>query len=238
MPGLLRPLACRPGLRAVSCPDVSPAAFVRAHTRLTPVPSVPEISLHLAEEPFGLWERTEHEQHGQNLPPPFWAFAWAGGQALARYLLDHADLVAGRNVLDVGSGSGLVAIAAAKAGATLVSATEVDRFAAAAIAINAQANGSRVAVSLADVLDGDGDDADVVVAGDVCYEKTMARRILEFLDRAVRAAATCWSVILAAPHPPQTRLEPVAAYDVLVPRVLEDADVKRASVWRLARPTR
>ncbi len=103
------------------------------------MPFVPEISLHLAEEPFGIWEQTELEQRGQNLPPPFWAFAWAGGQALARYLLDHADLVAGRNVLDVASGSGLVAIAAAKAGAALVSATEVDRFATAAIAINAQA---------------------------------------------------------------------------------------------------
>ena len=227
-----------PGLRAVSCTAVSPAAFVRAHTRLTPVPSVPEISLHLAEEPFGLWEQTEHEQHGQSLPPPFWAFAWAGGQALARYLLDHADLVAGRNVLDVASGSGLVAIAAAKAGATLVSATEIDRFAAAAIAINAQANGSKVAVSLADVLDGDGDDADVVVAGDVCYEKTMARRILEFLDRA---AAGGRDVLVGDPgraYLPRTRLEPVAAYDVLVSRVLEDADVKRATVWRLARPSR
>ncbi len=227
-----------PGLRAVSCTAVSPAAFVRAHTRLTPVPSVPEISLHLAEEPFGLWEQTEHDQHGQNLPPPFWAFAWAGGQALARYLLDHADLVAGRNVLDVASGSGLVAIAAAKAGATLVSATEVDRFAAAAIGINAQANGSSVAVSLADVLDGDGDDADVVVAGDVWYEKTMARRILEFLDRAATGGR---DVLVGDPgraYLPRTRLEPVAAYDVLVSRVLEDADVKRATVWRLVRPSR
>ena len=227
-----------PGLRAVSCTAVSPAAFVRAHTRLTPVPSVPEISLHLAEEPFGLWEQTEHDQHGQNLPPPFWAFAWAGGQALARYLLDHADLVAGRTVLDVASGSGLVAIAAAKAGATLVSATEVDRFAAAAIGINAQANGSSVAVSLADVLDGDGDDADVVVAGDVWYEKTMARRILEFLDRAATGGR---DVLVGDPgraYLPRTRLEPVAAYDVLVSRVLEDADVKRATVWRLVRPSR
>ena len=200
------------------------------------MPFVPEISLHLAEEPFGLWEQTEHEQNGQNLPPPFWAFAWAGGQALARYLLDHADLVAGRNVLDVASGSGLVAIAAAKAGAAIVSATEVDRFAAAAISINAQANGSSVAVFLADVLDGDGDDAEVVVAGDFCYEKTMARRILEFLDRA---SAGGRDVLVGDPgraYLPQTRLEPVAGYDVLVSRVLEDADVKRATVWRLVRP--
>ena len=131
-----------------------------------------------------------------------------------------------------------MAIAAAKAGATLVSATEVDRFAAAAIGINAQANGSSVAVSLADVLDGDGDDADVVVAGDVWYEKTMARRILEFLDRAATGGR---DVLVGDPgraYLPRTRLEPVAAYDVLVSRVLEDADVKRATVWRLVRPSR
>jgi predicted nicotinamide N-methyase len=217
---------------------VSPAAFVRAHTRLTPVPLVPEISLHLAEEPFGIWAQTEHEQDAQNLPPPFWAFAWAGGQALARYLLDHADLVAGRNVLDVASGSGLVAIAAAKAGAALVWATDVDRFAAAAIALNAQANGSKVSVSLADVLNGDGDDADMVMAGDVCYEKTMARRMLEFLDRA---SAGGRAVLVGDPgraYLPRSRLEAVAGYDVLVSQVLEDADVKRATVWRLIRPSR
>jgi predicted nicotinamide N-methyase len=202
------------------------------------VPLVPEISLHLAEEPFGIWAQTEHEQDAQNLPPPFWAFAWAGGQALARYLLDHADLVAGRNVLDVASGSGLVAIAAAKAGAALVWATEVDRFAAAAIAVNAQANGSTVSVSLADVLNGDGDDADVVVAGDVCYEKTMTRRILEFLDRA---SAGGRDVLVGDPgraYLPRSRLAAVAGYDVLVSQVLEDADVKRATVWRLIRPDR
>jgi predicted nicotinamide N-methyase len=213
---------------------VSPAAFIRAHTRLCPVPSVPEISLHLAEEPFGIWELTEHEQGGQCLPPPFWAFAWAGGQALARYLLDHAELVAGRSVLDVASGSGLVAIAAATAGATQVTATEVDRFAAAAIALNAQANGAGVAVCLADVLDGDGGDAEVVLAGDVCYEAVLARRILEFLDRA---CASGRRVLVGDPgraYLPRARLEPVARYDVLVSRALEDADVKPATVWRLA----
>ena len=216
---------------------MNPAAFVRAHTRLCPVPSVPEISLYLGEDPYGIWEQTEHEQGDQGLPPPFWAFAWAGGQALARYLLDHAGLVAGRNVLDVASGSGLVAIAAAKAGATPVAATEVDRFAAAAIALNAQANGASVAVCLADVLDGDGGDAEVVLAGDVCYEVAMAERILEFLGRA---SAGGRDVLVGDPgraYLPRARLEPVARYDVLVSRELEDADVKPATVWRLARPS-
>jgi predicted nicotinamide N-methyase len=216
---------------------VSQAAFVRAHTRLCPVPSVPEISLHLAEEPFGIWEQTEHERGDQCLPPPFWAFAWAGGQALARYLLDHPDLVAGRTVLDVASGSGLVAIAAAAAGATPVTATEVDRFAAAAIALNAQANGVGVTVCLADVLDGDGGDAELVLAGDVCYEAAMAQRILGFLGRA---GAGGRRVLVGDPgraYLPRARLEPVARYDVLVSRALEDADVKPATVWRLARPS-
>ncbi len=212
---------------------MNPAAFVRAHTRLTPVPLVPEISLHLAEEPFGIWEQTEHELGLAGLPPPFWAFAWAGGQALARYLLDQAGLVAGRRVLDVAAGSGLVAIGAALAGAGPVTATEVDRFAAAAIGLNARANGTAVTVTLADVLDGDGDDADMVLAGDVWYEKSMATRFLGFLNRA---SARGRDVLVGDPgraYLPRANLEPVARYDVLVPRALEDADIKRTTVWRL-----
>jgi predicted nicotinamide N-methyase len=217
---------------------VGPAAFVRAHTRLSPVPFVPEISLQLAQEPYGIWEQTEQEQGGRVLPPPFWAFAWAGGQALARYLLDHPHLVAGRNVLDVASGSGLVAIAAAKAGAGPVLATEVDPFAAAAIAVNARANAAAVAVTLADVLDGDGNGAEVVLAGDVCYEKTMAQRILGFLNRA---SAGGRDVLVGDPgreYLPRASLDPVAHYDVRVSRALENTDVKPVTVWRLARPHR
>jgi predicted nicotinamide N-methyase len=212
---------------------VNPAAFVQAHTRLTAVPFVPEISLHLADEPFGIWEQAEREL-GRAGQPPFWAFAWAGGQALARYLLDHVGLVRGRNVLDVASGSGLVAIAAARAGARPVAATELDSLAAAAIGLNARANGAAVAVTLADVLGGDGEDADVVLAGDVWYEKSMAARFLEFLNRA---SARGRDVLVGDPgraYLPRAYLEPVARYDVPVSRVLEDADVKPATVWRLA----
>src|SRR5215475_12740151 len=116
--------------------DTVHAAFVRAHCRLSPVPRVPEIRLYLADDAFGLWERTERELGSADPPPPFWAFPWPGGQALARYVLDHADLVRGRTVLDLGSGSGLTAIAAALAGAGTVTASELDRFAIAAIALN------------------------------------------------------------------------------------------------------
>jgi predicted nicotinamide N-methyase len=213
---------------------VNPEAFVRAHTRLGPAPLVPEISLHLAPEPFGIWEQTEHALGCADQPPPFWAFAWAGGQALARYLLDHADAVAGRRVLDVGAGSGLVAIAAARAGAAPVAAAEVDKFAAAAIGLNARANGAAVTVTLADVLEGDGGAAEVVLAGDVWYEKAMAARFLAFLNRA---AARGREVLVGDPgraYLPRASLEPVAGYDVPVPRALEDADVKRTTVWRLA----
>jgi predicted nicotinamide N-methyase len=214
---------------------VSPAAFVRAHTRLTSVPLVPEIRLYLADEPFSIWESMEQELGSGGLPPPFWAFAWAGGQALARYLLDHADLIGGQKVLDVGAGSGLVAIAAARAGARPVAASDVDVFAAAAIGLNAQANGVGVTVVQADVLGGDPAGAEVVLAGDVCYERSMTGRVVEFLRRASEAGC---EVLIGDPdraYLPRTRLEPVAGYDVPVPRALEDADVKRAMVWRLTR---
>src|SRR5829696_9471680 len=138
------------------------AAFIRAHTRLLPVPHTPEISLHLADEATELWQKTEEELGEIGLPPPFWAFAWAGGQALARYLLDHPAVVAGKRVLDFASGSGLVAIAAAKAGAAFVKACDVDAFAVASITLNAARNGVAVEPRLADLV---GDDAgwDVVL---------------------------------------------------------------------------
>src|SRR5881394_1842347 len=116
-------------------------AFIRANTRLAPVPLVPEISLHVADASVPIWQKTEEELGAIGLPPPFWAFAWAGGQALARYVLDHADLVRRKRVLDFASGSGLIAIAAAKSGAAEVTASDIDAFAIAAIAVNAAENG-------------------------------------------------------------------------------------------------
>jgi predicted nicotinamide N-methyase len=206
-------------------------AFVRAETRLRPVPHAPEISLHVADEATELWRRTEEELGQLGLPPPFWAFAWAGGQALARYLLDHPEAVRGRRVLDFASGSGLVAIAAAKAGAAEVDACDIDPFAIAAIGINAAANGVGVAAVEADLVGRDGG-WDTVLAGDVCYERDLARRVTGWLYGLSRRGAT---VLIGDPgrsYLPNDRLEAVATYRVPVTRSLEDSDVKQSTVWR------
>ena len=207
--------------------------FVRAHARFGVPPFVPELRLLLAEDAIELWERTEDEVGESNLPPPFWGFAWAGGQALARYLLDNPDLVRGRRVLDIASGGGVVAIAAAKAGAASVTASEIDRFAVAAIALNADANGVIVNAVFEDVLTGDpGDDVDVVLAGDVFYSREMAGRVQAFVRRAVDRGAL---VLVGDPgraYRPGTGFRVVATYDVPVPRALEDADTKATTVLR------
>jgi predicted nicotinamide N-methyase len=208
-----------------------PGAFVRAETRLRPVPHAPEIGLHVADEATELWRRTEEELGQLGLPPPFWAFAWAGGQALARYLLDHPEVVRGRRVLDFASGSGLVAIAAAKAGAAEVDACDIDPFAIAAIGINAAANGVGVAAVEADLVGRDGG-WDTVLAGDVCYERDLAQRATGWLFGLSRRGAT---VLIGDPgrsYLPNDRLEAVATYRVPVTRSLEDSDIKRSTVWR------
>ena len=164
------------------------AAFIRANTRMLPVPHAPEISLQLADEATALWEKTEEELGEIGLPPPFWAFAWAGGQALARYILDHPEIVAGKSVLDFASGSGLVAIAAAKAGARKVDGSEIDEFAVAAIAINAAANGVPVTPLSGDMIGVD-EGWDVVFAGDVSYERDMAQRVTDWLETLARRGA-------------------------------------------------
>lgn len=209
------------------------AAFIRAHTRLLPVPHAAELSLHVAEEATELWQKTEDELAVIGLPPPFWAFAWAGGQALARYLLDNPQTVAGRRVLDFASGSGLVAIAAMKAGAALVEACDIDAFAAAAIGLNAEANGVAVTARLEDLVGCD-EGWEVICAGDVCYERTMAEAVIGWLGDLSRRGAT---VLIGDPgrsYLPKDKLEAVATYEVPVTRALEDAEIKRSSVWRLA----
>jgi predicted nicotinamide N-methyase len=211
------------------------AQFIRAHTRAAAVPYVPEVSLRQAGAAIDLWQAMEGTA-GAELPPPFWAFAWLGGQALARHVLDHPRIVAGRAVLDLAAGSGLVAIAAALAGAAEVTANEIDEYAVTAIALNAEANRVAVRVVPGDLLDGDLPDglrADVVLAGDVFYRKPMADRVLPFLTRARRCGA---EVLVGDPgraYLPTRCLDPVAGYDVPAAADLEDADVKRATVWRL-----
>ena len=214
------------------------AAFIRANTTLGRPPLLPEIRIYLARDAIELWERTEQQAAEPaaakpELPPPFWAFPWAGGQALARYLLDHPGQVRGRTVLDFAAGSGLVAIAAARAGAAAVRASETDPLAIAAIQLNASVNRVQVDAALGDLLDGPPPAVDLVLAGDVFYERGFAGRLLPWLAR-VRAAGV--EVLVGDPGraylPPDLGTE-VAAYQVPVPRALEDADVKQSTVWQL-----
>lgn len=211
-----------------------PDAFIRAETRLLPVPHAPEIRLHLADEAMELWQKTEEELGAIGLPPPFWAFAWAGGQALARYVLDHPQAVRNKRVLDFASGSGLVAIAAMKAGAAETIACDIDPFSLAAIRLNARANGVEVAIEGTSVLGRD-EGWDIVLAGDICYERDLAAAVIEWLLALSRRGAT---VLIGDPgrsYLPKERLEPVAQYEVPVTRALEDAEIKRTSVWRFRR---
>lgn len=208
------------------------AAFVRANTWLVTPDLVPEIRLHLAEEPYELWTRVERELGSANPPPPFWAFAWPGGQGLARYVLDHPDVVARRTVLDVASGSGLVAIAAACRGASAVTATDIDPFAAAAIEINAAANGTVIDVRHSDVLAGDGEGADVVLAGDVCYDRDLAELVWPFVARARARGAL---VLLGDPgraHFRSSGFRAVGRYEVPATDVLEAGSTTRTTVWQ------
>ena len=193
--------------------------------------------LYLARDAFGLWDRIEQDAGQQQLPPPFWAFPWAGGQALARYLLDHPGCVRGRAVLDLASGSGLVAIAAAAAGAASVTPSETDSLAAAAITLNAGVNRVRLEPTVGDLLAVPGPSnsrpADVVLAGDAFYDRDMASLMLPFLERASQAGAL---VLVGDPgraYLPRDRFDQVITYDVPVERVIEDADVKHTTVWRL-----
>ena len=209
-------------------------AFIRTETRLLPVPNAPEIRLHLAEEVTELWQKTEDELGQLGLPPPFWAFAWAGGQALARYLLDHPAVVADRRVLDAASGSGLVAIAAAMAGANDVEAADIDAFATAVITINAAANGVAVTARMEDLVGRD-EGWEVVLAGDIFYEREVAARVTEWL-LALEARGAL--VLIGDPgrsYLPKERLEELACYPVPVTRSLEDAEIKAACVWRFRR---
>jgi predicted nicotinamide N-methyase len=215
---------------------LDPACFVRRNTAIAAPPLVPEIRLHLASEITPIWQATEESLTRSAVPPPFWAFAWAGGQALARYILEHPAEVAGRFVLDFGAGSGLVAIAAAKAGATGVLAAESDHFAAAAIATNATLNEVVVAVTTADVIDTADPRWEVVAAGDVCYEQPMAARVARWL--AALAGRGCL-VLLGDPgraYLPANRLRERARYLVPTSRELEGRDTRDGVVWQVLPP--
>jgi len=206
-----------------------PEDFITANSALMPPPLVPEIKLYLATEVVPLWRATEEELEKMGVPPPYWAFAWAGGQALARYILDHPETVAGKRVLDIGSGSGLVAIAAAKAGAASVLAADIDGFSAAAIGLNAAANGATVSVTQDDLIGVEGD-WDVILVGDLFYERPLAERLLAWLKTLGRPA------LLGDPgrsYFPKDRTERLALYNVQTSRDLEDREIRETGVYRM-----
>jgi predicted nicotinamide N-methyase len=215
----------------VETPPCAKRAFILANTRLIAPPLTPAIRLWLADEAVPLWKKTENELGAMGLPPPFWAFAWAGGQALARYLIDNPVLVAGTRALDFASGSGLVAIAAALSGAAAVEASDIDAFAIAAIEANGAENGVSVAPRLENLIGAD-EGWDLVLAGDIAYEKDLADAAMDWLASLARRGA---SVLIGDPrrsYLPLERLECVIEYSVPVTRELEDSEIKRTGVFR------
>ncbi|GIE93363.1 class I SAM-dependent methyltransferase [Paractinoplanes rishiriensis] len=203
--------------------------FIRSHTIATPVPLVPEITIYQADEPIALWEKTE--ESGTEQPPPFWAFPWAGGQALARHILDHPQLVAGRSVLDLATGSGLVALAAVRAGADPVTANDVDPLSLAAAEANAALNGMSLRTREADLLDSTPTEQ-VILAGDVFYSRAMAARVLPFLRRAAAGGAL---VLVGDPgraYRPEG-LRQRAIHEVPVPESLEGVSSRTTTVWEM-----
>ncbi|HUJ03230.1 MAG TPA: 50S ribosomal protein L11 methyltransferase [Rhizomicrobium sp.] len=205
-----------------------PDDFIRTNTGLIAPPLVPEVRLHLATEIMPLWRKTEEELEAEGIPPPYWAFAWAGGQALSRYVLDNPQEVRGKKILDFGAGSGMVAVAAKKAGARDVLAADIDRFAAAAIALNAAANETQVDITTDDVIGREG--WDVILVGDMCYERPLAERLMAWLAKSNAR------VLLGDPgrsYFPKSSVEKLATYRVETTRELEDREIRETSVYAL-----
>lgn len=210
------------------------ATFIRTNTRLAAVPFVPELKLYLAEEATALWEKTEADLGSINLPPPFWAFAWAGGQALARYILDHPESVKGETVLDFAAGSGLCGLAASRAGAAQVSAADIDPYAAAAVVLNAEANAAEVTPIHDDIVGFPGPWT-VILAGDISYQKDVAERVHGWLAEEARRGVV---VLIGDPgraYLPQTGLRELATYAVPVLPSLEDSAIKQCFVLTIAK---
>jgi predicted nicotinamide N-methyase len=210
---------------------MTPSDFIKANAALLAPPLVPEIKLHLATEVVPLWRATEDELAKIGVPPPYWAFAWAGGQALARYILDNPVFVRGKRVLDIGAGSGLVALAAAKAGAAHVLAADIDAFSCAAIALNAAANAQHIAVTQEDIIGSQGD-WEIILVGDLFYERPLAERLLAWLMPLDMPA------LLGDPgrnYFPKDHVEKLASYSVQTTRDLEDREIRETGVYRLMR---
>ncbi len=212
---------------------MSKADFIRQNTTVMTPPLVPEVKLHLAHEAVPLWQKTEEELGEMGLPPPFWAFAWAGGQALARYVLDHSSSVEKLKVLDLATGSGLVAIAAAQVNAAVTMAADIDEFATTAAQMNAELNQVSLDIKLEDLLHQQPPSADVILVGDLFYEKALATRCLVWLRQAQEQGAEIFIGDPGRSYLPRDQLKKLAEYNVPVTRDLEDAEIKRTAVWQL-----
>ncbi|MGE3877123.1 MAG: methyltransferase [Parvibaculaceae bacterium] len=224
----------RDGRPQESALGVDHTGFIRANTEILSPPLIPEIRLHLAHEALPIWQKTEEELATLGLPPPFWAFAWAGGQALSRFVLDHPETIRGRQVIDLASGSGLVAIAAMKAGAASVLAADIDVFALCAIGLNAMLNKVTVTATAEDLLAESPPACDTILVGDLFYEKALAERALAWLRKAQARGS---DILIGDPgrsYLPKNALEPIADYHVPITRELEDSEIKHSRVWRLA----
>ncbi|MEO1114166.1 MAG: methyltransferase [Pseudomonadota bacterium] len=216
-------------------PIDDPVDFIRRETTVKPVPHAEEIRLHVADEAMELWQKTEEDLGELGLDPPFWAFAWAGGQGLARYILDTPSLVTGKNVIDFACGSGLVGIAAMMAGARRCRAVDIDPFAIAAAGLNAELNGVRLDLEVADLTHQATPSADLVFCGDVFYDRQMAGAVTGFMDRLIDAGI---DVLVGDPgrsYLPRTRLTELGVYKVPVVGALEDNEIKKTSVYRVGR---
>lgn len=209
------------------------AQFIRANTSVMQPPLVPEVELYLAHEAVPLWQKTEEELGEMGLPPPFWAFAWAGGQALARHVLDNPALVQGKRVIDLASGSGLVGIAAMKAGAASVLAADIDGFSLEAIRLNAELNGVTLEVTGDDLLKAPAPDCSIILVGDLFYEKELAGRVFNWLSQAEKRGIPALVGDPGRSYLPREKLSKLGEYKVQVTRDLEDAEIKLTSVWRL-----
>jgi predicted nicotinamide N-methyase len=208
------------------------ADFIRAHTSHGVAPLVPELRLFLATEITPIWQATEDWLAAKGLAPPFWAFAWPGSQALARHILDHPSLVAGRRVLDFACGCGLAGLAAARCGAALVEVADIDPFALAAARLNAAENGLQVATLNGDVV-GSARAWDCILCGDVCYEAPMTRHILPWLQRMAAEGADIWLADPGRAYLPPDGLVEIAAYAVPTSLELEDHTLRQTVLYRL-----
>lgn len=208
--------------------------FILANTSVQSPPHVPEIKLYLADEAYALWQKTEDELEEIGLPPPFWAFAWAGGQGLARYVLDNPGTVRGKRVLDFASGSGIVAIAAGLAGASTVLANDIDKFCLPAISLNSKLNDCLTIQASSEIyLNKSMDEFDIVLAGDIFFDRAMTDAVLPWLKKLRKSGKT---VLVGDPgraYLPKDDLEALATYQVPVTRALEDMEVKKTTVWAL-----